>query len=524
MATTIAKTFRNNYRKHCRPLALAVVITSLFCSVGANAADWRIVPHVDLREIYSDNVRLAPSGTENADFITEISPGIGITGNGPNLKFKANYAFQYFRYADDTKGNSSHHKLDAATNIDFVKDLFSVDGSASISQQDVALLGLGTVDNYAISGNRTTVKTVSISPYLHHNFRGIASGELRYSHTRADTSSAILASSQLDGVRIGITSDPSSRKLGWGLRYDAQRTERANANPVDYITSSADLRFMVTPQFHLTATAGYDEYDYVAAANADDPKGGFYKGGFSWRPTERTSLSMSAGRRFFGKTFALNSSIRSRSSVWRLTYDENVTSTPAQFALNTTDSTSDFLNQLFRSSIPDDGLRQQAVDRFILSAGLPPALSRTINYLTNQFFLQKTLQASVAMTGAKNTVLLTAFNTLRQPQSVLDSAALFTTPASLANTGETRQTGISALWNWKVSALTSANFSADLVRRKVNASSTEDRLRTYKIALARQIQPKLSGIIELRHAEQASDTAANNYRENAIMAFVSMKF
>jgi uncharacterized protein (PEP-CTERM system associated) len=101
---------------------------------------------------------------------------------------------------------------------------------------------------------------------------------------------------------------------------------------------------------------------------------------------------------------------------------------------------------------------------------------------------------------------------------------LFTSPASLANAGDTRQSGVTAIWNWKISVLTSANFSADMVRKKTNSFGTEDRLRMYKASFTRQLQPKLSGIVELRHAEQTSDIAANNYHENALMAFLSMKF
>jgi uncharacterized protein (PEP-CTERM system associated) len=524
MAITIAKMLRIGCRKPCHPLASMVALAALTWASGGQAAEWRIVPQLNLREIYSDNVRLAQSGLETSDFITEISPGISIASNGPGLKLKANYTFQHFRYADDSKGSTSHHRLDAGATLELVKDLFAVDGTAAISQQDVALLGTTSVNDYAITGNRTTVKSLNISPYVHHNFRGIALGELRYAYSRVDTDSAVLSNSRLDSVRLNLASDPSFRTLGWGLRYDAQRTEQSNANAVDSATSSADLRFMLTPQFYLTATAGYDDYDYVAAANAEEPKGAFYMGGFSWRPTQRTSLSASAGRRFFGKTFSLSSSVRSRSSFWRLSYDESITTASAQFSLTATESTSDFLNQLFRSSIPDDTLRQHAVDRFILNAGLPSSLSRSVNYLTNQFFLQKSLRASVAMTGAKNTVLLTVFSTLRQPQTALDTAMLFTSPASLANAGDTRQSGVTAIWNWKISVLTSANFSADMVRKKTNSFGTEDRLRMYKASFTRQLQPKLSGIVELRHAEQTSDIAANNYHENALMAFLSMKF
>jgi uncharacterized protein (PEP-CTERM system associated) len=209
--------------------------------------------------------------------------------------------------------------------------------------------------------------------------------------------------------------------------------------------------------------------------------------------------------------------------MWRLSYDESITTALSQFALVATASTSDFLNQLFRSSIPDDALRQKVVDHFILATGLPATLSHSINYLSNQFFLQKTLRASVALTGAKNTVVLTAFNTSRQPQSAQNAPPLLIGSTPLTN-GNTRQTGLNALWNWRMTALTSATVSADLTKSALNLQASEQRIKTFRVAVASRLQPKLDGVIELKHATQASDISANNYQENAISAFLSMKF
>jgi uncharacterized protein (PEP-CTERM system associated) len=211
----------------------------------------------------------------------------------------------------------------------------------------------------------------------------------------------------------------------------------------------------------------------------------------------------------------LNSSVRSRHTLWNVTYDESVTNSPAQIALNSTGSTADFLDQLFQSSIPDPVLRQLAVERFISANGLPSSLTRTINYLTTQFYLQRALRASVAITGAKNSVVFTLSNTLRSPQSVETGSI---------NLGETRQLGASALWTWKVSGRTSANVGTDYIRKKLQTTGIEERQTVYRVGLSRQFQPRLSGVIELKHAESASDTGLSTYQENAISAFVSMQF
>ncbi|OWW22224.1 hypothetical protein AYR66_24720 [Noviherbaspirillum denitrificans] len=490
----------------------------ILAAPAAQAAEWLIVPTLTVRGTYSDNIRLAGRGLEESDFVTEVSPGLNISGTGPNLKLNARYTFQQLNYARDSKGDSSFHRLDGAAQVHLLKDLLSVDGTASINQQDVDLFGASTLtsSNYNVNPNRTTVRTATVSPYLHHTFRGVAVGELRYTKTHVSTSSQALSSSDIDAVTLSVGSDLSSaRTLAWGLRHDARRTDRAGTSSVDTKTSTADLRYMLTPQFSLTASGGYEDFDYVVAPGEAEPRGTFYSGGFAWRPTERTSLAWNVGKHFYGTTFALNSTVRSRHTLWQVVYDESVTNTPAQIALNSTSSTAEFLNQLFQTSIPDPALRQLAVDRFIAANGLPSSLTRTINYLTTQFFLQKSLRASAAFTGAKNSVLFTLTNSVRSPQSV-DTGAV--------NLGDTRQLGASALWNWRFSGRTSANFSADQIRKKLQTTGAQERLTTYRIGLAHQFQPKLHGVLELRHAVTASDTGFNAYQENAITAFVSMQF
>ncbi|MDB5823265.1 MAG: hypothetical protein JWR21_1969 [Herminiimonas sp.] len=494
----------------------------LFPATG-NAVEWRIVPTLDLRETYSDNIRLAPRGAESSDFATTISPGVSIVNDGPNLKLRANYAYEYISYKNDPTGNSSYHRLDATAKADLIKELLSVDGMAGISQQDISLLGSRPVSNVEIDPNRVSVRTAMISPYLHHNFGGIVSGEARYTRTQVSTSSNAPLSSTLDDARLSLNSGPAFRTLGWGLHYDKQRTQQSSFNTVDSTTMGGDLRLMITPQFFLTSTVGYDKFDYVAGADAPSPSGKYYTGGFAWNPTERTNLAASIGKRFYGTTYSLNANTRSRHTVWHVGYDESVTSTPQQFALTSTSSTSDLLNQMFLSEIPDAALRQQAVDRFILSTGIPTTLSRSLNYVTNQFFVQKALQASLAINGLKNTVLLTATNTLRRPQSA-DPGAVVVVPGGAFTTGETRQLGASAVWSWKFSGRSNATLTADYSRVKLEAANDEQRLKSLRASFSHQFQPKLSGVLEFRRTEQASDLAINAYRENAVSAFVSLKF
>src|SRR4051794_33683596 len=72
MAMGITEMTRGNTRTRMSPLALAALALMGTQAVPALAAEWHFTPELQLRETYSDNYNLAPSGLEQSGFITEI--------------------------------------------------------------------------------------------------------------------------------------------------------------------------------------------------------------------------------------------------------------------------------------------------------------------------------------------------------------------------------------------------------------------------------------------------------------------
>ena len=79
------------------PLALAVML-ALECR-----AEVRVLPGVDLRERYTDNVALAREGQERGRFVTEIAPSLSIASNSPSLRLSARYHFSFADYFDSER-------------------------------------------------------------------------------------------------------------------------------------------------------------------------------------------------------------------------------------------------------------------------------------------------------------------------------------------------------------------------------------------------------------------------------------
>jgi len=509
--------------KRFLPVACTVTAAALL-TLQAEAADWKISPSLHLLETYTDNVRLAQAGAQASDFVTQISPGISMQGNGARLKVNANYSLQGLMYAHQSGSDTVHHQLNAGANSELIKNFFFLDGHASISQQNISLFGAQTTNNINITGNRADVRTYSISPYLRHHFDGIATSELRYTANGTSSSTSGLSNSRADNILFDLRSGPAFRRVGWGLHYSKQKIDYTNNPSVEMDTVAADFRLLITPKFSLTASSGYDKNSYLPIAGS--PNGHSWSAGFYWAPSTRTSLAASRGEKYFGKTFMLAANHRSRRTLWSVSYSEDVTSMRSEFLIPSNSDTSAYFNKLCLEQNPGaaESLCQQIVADRIRQYNLPASFPDPINYFTNQFFLQKRLQASVVFNGAKSTLMFSLFDVLREGQTSLTVDNLLLGTGNLAQNDRTKQIGANASWSWRVSPRTSANITAAYSKSQSLSTDLTNYNKTTRIGLTRRIQPKLNGSVEFRHVQLDSNQNGSNYRENAVTASLLMKF
>jgi uncharacterized protein (PEP-CTERM system associated) len=503
------------------PAVLTAAGVALSLSMPAKAVDWKITPSVVASESYTDNIRLAPRGTEQSDYVTELTPKLLIKGTSRRLNASLDYEVQNFAY-DKTSGKvaTSQH-LDANATAELSRDLLFCDAKANIGQQSVSPFGPYATSNLNITNNLAEVRTVSVSPYFKHKFGSTLDSELRFTTSEVTSDATGYLSSHADSALLNIASGEAFHTLPWGLQYNYQKTSyRDGSTPFTSRSGSANVRYPVTARFSLTATAGHESNSYLSTGPS--PSGPFWTGGFAWNPTERTSLSATAGHRFFGTTHSFDLKLRSRTTVWTVNYNEDITTSRSQFLVPATIDTSAFLNNLWKATIPDPAQRQSTVDAFIQSGALPPTLAGSMNLLTNRIFLQKAWQASVGINGARNTVLFTATDSSRDAQSPGGVDASLLGNAALEDS--THQTGLSALWSMHLSPRTDFNLSSTYSKIHSLATDTKSTVRNDSIAMIRQLQPKVKGSIEWRHVHQVSGVILGPIDENVVAATLQMGF
>ncbi|MGV3654260.1 MAG: TIGR03016 family PEP-CTERM system-associated outer membrane protein [Noviherbaspirillum sp.] len=507
-------------RRHAIP-AWAALAIAMAHAPAALAAEWRIAPSLDVRETWSDNIRLAPKGEERTDFVTEIAPGIDITAAGPRLKLQANYRMRNQYYAKGNSGNRTQHELKALANAELVEDLLFLDGMAGISDQRLSAFGPYRQDDFHLDDNQTRVGTYRLSPYLVNRFGQTATSQLRFASEGVNSNTDGLSNTRTNRIEMRLNSGPAFKTLGWGLQYSRSHTDYNDLGSLRTQNATADLRYRLTREFSLTGSGGYEEYSY--RSTAERPDGAFWTGGIAWTPTDRTLIEASAGHRFYGDTYSLNATHRTRRTAWSVNYQEDVTTSQSQFLVPGTIDTAAFLDQLWAPSIADPMARRQAVDAFMRSSGLPGSLATSVNTLTNRVFLQKRWQASGAFNTARTTLVLSAFNARREAQTGQAADASLLAASQFALDGDTRQTGVNGVWTWRIGPRTSAHASAGYTTVRALDSARKDHNTTLGVGVMRQFQPRLRGTLDLRRLESDSNIIGDT-RENAISAALLMQF
>jgi uncharacterized protein (PEP-CTERM system associated) len=502
------------------PLALAALLLSAECR-----ADWKFTPTAGVNETYSDNPTLQRDELAHGQFISEAMGGFALTGQGPRLRMNAAARVHQFVYTDGDQPNLNdrEHDYSVSALAKLADDLF-LDTSAAGGPQNISAFGPQVSDNLYSMGNRTTVNSWRISPYVQHRYGNVVDMLLRYSRDGVDAGARNpFGSSTASTGSLNLTSGTAFHTVGWGFSYTHQDMDNRLGGPSSSENAAADLRWRYSPQISATASAGYDTYDYKTLGGRT--AGRNWSAGFIWTPSARTSLQASFGRHYFGKTGSLAASHHSRHSVWSINYSDAITTSRQQFLLPSTINTASLLDTLFSASIPDPVLRQLAVQAYMQSSGLPSSLANNVNYLSNRYMRQKLLQAAVAFNWAHSSLVTTVNRTERNALSVRESdSALLGNQLSTLN-DNIRQRSLSSVFSYRLTSRTVATATANIDHVTSLDTGIKQVHRQLRVGMVRRIERRLNVAVDMRHIDSSSDgRTSGQYRENAITASLSAQF
>ncbi len=512
-------------------LALLPLAAGLCAAFPAQAA-WDFTPTAIARGTYSDNVALAPDERAEGGFVLQLTPGFQLLNRSQRFDFSLDYALNLYQYAGGRPNSAKRHSQDLNSRLKarLVEEMLFLDAQAGIHQQATSAFGPLQAGNGYAGTNRNEVRSYRVSPYLVHRFGAFANGELRYSHDSLSTDNVGMRRSDGNTLSGQLSSGPTFRRFSWDASMmraviDEELPVPGGANRSQTTSSKAanvNLRYAATQQLNVGVFGGYDDYDYSGLGGAQS--GAAYGANLQWTPSARTSLQASAGHRFYGPSYSLALQHRSRGTVWNVVYSDSVSSSRSQFLLPQAIDTAAMLDNLFRAQIPDPLLRAAAVQAYIQSAGLPPSLATSVNFLSNRYSLQKQLNASVAWQLARTTSTLSVFKNKRQMLSSqqVDSALLGSSLLSLND--NTEQTGAMASISYRPGAQTVASLIGNAMNIKSLSDARTSQHRDLRFNLSRTYSSRTSGILELRHVKGSSGVGGQQYTENAVAATLTTKF
>ncbi|MGH8654108.1 MAG: TIGR03016 family PEP-CTERM system-associated outer membrane protein [Gammaproteobacteria bacterium] len=324
------KTGRRQKRNNKGQLVCVLLISVPGGSI-ALAAEWTIQPLLEVAETYSDNIALAPSGLEEDDFVTEINPGLLLRGAGRRLTFVLGYRLQNLLFANSSDSNSTNHQLFANATGELYREHLFLDASASVGQENFSDLESRPSDNLSLVGDRGNVITYSISPYWRQRFRDLAEAQVRFTYDDVSGDNDDVSGSSV-AVNANLTSGTRFGRWGWDLRYGRQdvsdEVEDVSGNAVDndggpnFETFDGEVSYRLTRQLGIFAASGFENNDFASVDQ--DTDGVTWRIGANWRPSRNTELEAFYGDRFFGSTWGMDLTHRSRRTTWSASYGEEV--------------------------------------------------------------------------------------------------------------------------------------------------------------------------------------------------------
>ncbi|MDQ6679837.1 MAG: TIGR03016 family PEP-CTERM system-associated outer membrane protein [Pseudomonadota bacterium] len=497
-------------------MAVAAAGAQAQTSAAEGAAAGRvfsIVPSFSVSETLTDNSRLTTNNRQ-AELITQVSPGLRIVSSGGRIKGFLDYSLSGLVYARHSAGNELQNSLNAFGTAEAIENWAYLDVSANVSQQSISAFGTQSRDASLANSNRTEVRTYSLSPYVRGRLADFANYEARVTQTSTTSSTSAASDATTSDASLRLSGSSSLSTVSWSANASHQVYDFSAGRQTENDLFRAALTWAVDPELRFSAIGGYEANNLVSA----DKQGHSISGlGVDWLPTERTRLSATAERRFFGISHALDFTHRTPRTVWRFSDSRNISTGLGQPTLGSQGTAFDLFYSLFASQQPDPALRGQLVNSFLQANGISPTATVFTASLASAVTLVRRQELSFALLGLRDTVLLAVS---QGEARRLDSVVVVSD--DFANSNLVRERGFTVSWAHRLTPQSALNLLASLGRTSGTVGSPSTTLRSVMLNWTNRVGARTNLILGARHA--VFDSTSQPYTESAVTANLSFQF
>lgn len=469
---------------------------------AAIAAEWRITPRIEVDETYNDNITLAPKGREKADFITTISPGIGVRGTGRRVSLNLDYDPQALFFARESDNDQQRQRLRGGGQVELWEKVLFLDAQASINQQVVSSTGGVGGTDLSASQNLTTVQTYNIGPTFKHHFGPYADSETRYQFSAVTVDSENVADTTSNTASFVLRNGRYFTDLGWTLTLNESRTERSGgtATTVNTFTNTAsdrrlakaDTRYAINSMFSLLAGVGYEKIKDVSLLQ--QPDGLLWDAGVLFRPSRTSSFKVTHGRRFGDPNTAVDVSYQiGPKTTLTASYDQTIQTSQGLLS-----------DSLSRITVDEFG---RLIDR---QTGLPFNPNDPTFGLNAGAFRSDRFATTLNAVRGRNTFRFELFEEQRE--------------FDISN-ATTDAMGGRFNWTRRLTRATDLDLGATYTHTEFSgALSREDDFYSVNLALTYRLSDSLRGIVSAHRTERLSTAVDGDVVENLVSVRVRKQF
>ncbi|MCA8927752.1 MAG: TIGR03016 family PEP-CTERM system-associated outer membrane protein [Alphaproteobacteria bacterium] len=276
---------------------------SLLATAPAWAVDWQFNPYVSEQlSVSNTSGQGGGSGSDNGDGLAaRTTVGTNTRATGRRLKLTADAALAMVNRTDGRTVDLEQN-LHGLSTLELVPNRFLVDANLSSTRELVSTTspvsgaGAGTDNN-----NRTSVTSVSISPYWQQRYGRWAQSLARYRHTEVIGSGGDSNDSRNDSVELQLVAGHKLQPwrpalTGEWTNIDERGSAGSTPNDLTRYSLAFSNQLGLSRRYSLTGSIGYDNVD--APTQTRDLSGISWSIGAIGRPGPRSSFDLSFGQRY----------------------------------------------------------------------------------------------------------------------------------------------------------------------------------------------------------------------------------
>ena len=481
----------------------------------------KFLPGVRSSLTYSSNLARTQGGSSG--FVAEVSPYF--EGAIDSDRTKAQVYATLRTFFRTVGGSSVSPDLRASGQTALIGDWLWISGNASIYSVASNPLSAVSFDPATANVSSQQFRQFQVSPYIQGRLGTFAEYQGRYSLATASSSTNIVLAKLDQRFSGSLKSGPQFNQWGWDLSGETQRRTYDGGVTQNRNSASAAVFIFPMSELRLGASVNFDQIDnFVVNGRTSGTGLGFSA---DWTPSNRTSLSASAKRLYYGTVGKLAATHRFGMFTGALSYDKSLL-TSSDGSLLSVSPAALFSAGGFSSSL-------NPVFSQLASSNLVQTYATAVGggVLSDFIILNNTLTFSMGYASPLNSLVLSATRARRNSDATRAQSTFSffsaTSPSVLStiNLSAFNTNSVSLDWTHNLDSKNSFGIRVSRVSLEsvdaiggVGNSVLNSIVSSYRTKLTADT----SAIFGLRHLSQKALIPTQNFDETAVFGTIDVRF